>query len=277
MRQEDDTKAFWRERVEEHGSSCRATLRETAVRFAEIKVIEKYLSEGQRIVDIGCGNGFSTIQWAKSVKSEFLGIDYVQEMIDVAYEELKKNRSTLRGHLRFQLGNVTSLNLDKKVFDIAITERCLQNLTSFDKQITAIKGISEIVKDKGLFLMLECSKTAVDKINNLLKKLRRPPIDPIPWHNLFFEDEKLIQNVESMTSFKLVTIDHFASNYIFVTRILPSLISTILFKLRLGQVLWNIPQMGDWGYFKLYVWKKAPSLSTTESKQRKCENQDATP
>lgn len=264
MEQEADTKAFWRERVEDHGSSCRATLRETAVRFAEIQVIKKYLGEGQRIVDIGCGNGFSTIQWAKSIRSEFLGIDYVQEMIDVAHEELEKHKPTLRGHLKFQLGNVTSLNLDKKAFDIAITERCLQNLASFDKQITAIKGVSEIVKDKGLFLMLECSKTAVDKINNLLKKLHRSPIDPIPWHNLFFEDEKLIQNVESMTSFKLVKIDHFASNYIFATRILPSVISRILFKLRLGQVLWNIPQMGDWGYFKLYVWKKASSLSTTE-------------
>jgi hypothetical protein len=143
----------------------------------------------------------------------------------------------------------------------------LQNLTSFDKQITAIKGISEILKDKGLLLMLECSKTAVDKINNFLKRLHRPPIDPIPWHNLFFEDEKLIQNVESMTSFKLVTIDRFASNYIFATRILPSLFTRILFRLRLGQLLWDIPQMGDWGYFKLYVWKKATSLSTTESKQ----------
>ncbi len=89
MKQETDTKEFWRARVEEHGSSCRATLRETAVRFAEIRVIKKYLGEGQRIVDIGCGNGFSTIQWAKSIRSEFLGIDYVREMIDVANEELE--------------------------------------------------------------------------------------------------------------------------------------------------------------------------------------------
>jgi len=267
MKQKDSIKGYWRERVEEHGSSCHATLRETAVRFAEIRVIEKYLREGQTIVDIGCGNGFSTIQWAKSIRSEFLGIDYVQEMIDVALEELERNKPTLQGCLRFQIGNVTSLNLDKKVFDIAITERCLQNLTSFDKQIAAIKGISEIVKDKGLFLMLECSKTAVDKINNLLKKLHRPLIDPIPWHNLFFEDEKLIHNVESMTTFKLVKIDRFASNYIFATRILPSLLKGILFKLRLGQLLWDIPQMGDWGYFKLYVWKKAPSFSATDSKQ----------
>jgi ubiquinone/menaquinone biosynthesis C-methylase UbiE len=255
----EDVKDFWTARVKEYGSSCRATLGETAVRYAEIKVIQKYLREGQRVVDIGCGNGFSTIQWAQSIRSEFLGIDCVQEMIDVARAELKKTKPFLCGNLQFQLGDVRCLDLGKGGFDIAITERCLQNLTSFDQQMAAIERISEIVRNDGLFLMLECSKTSVDKINNLLRKLHRPLIDPIPWHNLFFDDDPLVQSVESMTGFKLIRIDNFASNYIFATRILPNEASRILLKLRLGIVLWKIPQIGDWGYFKLYVWRKTPS------------------
>ena len=104
--------------------------------------------------------------------------------------------------------------------------------------------------------MLECSKTAVDKINRILGKLHRPKIDPIPWHNLFFEDNILIQSVESMTNFRLEKIDNFASNYIFATRILPNIFSRIIFRARLGNILWRIPQFGKWGYFKLYIWRK---------------------
>ena len=155
-----DIEQFWRNRVDIYGSSSRATLRETAVRSAEISTIKKYLKESQRIVDIGCGNGFSTIQWAKAIKGEFLGIDYVKEMIDVANSELSQHSPSIRGTLRFEVGDIRFLDLKKNTFDAAITERCLQNLTSFEQQISAIKNISNILKDNALFFMFECSKTA---------------------------------------------------------------------------------------------------------------------
>ena len=256
MSKDTDIKEFWRDRGEKYGSSCKATLRETTVRYAEIRILKKYLRDGQEIVDIGCGNGFSTIQWAKSIKSDFLGIDCVPEMIDLAHNEFERDKLSLRGRLEFQIADVTRLELNRTSFDIAITERCLQNLTCFTEQLNAIKSICGILKNEGLFLMLECSKTAVDKINNFLKKMRRHPIHPIPWHNIFFEDEILIQNVEAKTKLRLMKIDNFASNYIFTTRVLPSLAQKMLFKFRLGEALWKLPQIGNWGYFKLYVWRK---------------------
>jgi len=250
-------KDFWESRVLEHGSDCRATLGEVEVRMKEIRTIKKYISPGQKIIDIGCGNGFSTISWARELDAQFTGIDYVEKMVETAHSALKTENPDVQSRVNFQTGDLNNLDFDPCSFDVVITERCLQNLPSFALQLNAIVNICKILKRNGLFLMLECSKTSVDKINSALLKISRKPIDPIPWHNLFFQDDQIIRTVPQNTSFKLVTIDKFASNYIFVTRILPRIFYRALRKTRLDYLLWRLPQIGDWGYFKLFVWRKS--------------------
>ena len=242
--------------MQEQGGSCRATLGEVAVRKGEIRAISKYLQSGLTIVDLGCGNGYSTIEWAKKHDSRFVGIDYVPEMVDRATESLVQVRFPLKGEIQFQVGDVTALTLDDDSFDIAITERCLQNLPSFELQISTIEGISRILRKNGLFLMLECSRPAVVKINRVRAMVGLAPIEVEPWHNLFFDDDELVDSVHKRTRLALVKVDHFASNYMFFTRLFPGWVATIVRKTKLEKVLWRLPQIGSWGYFRLFVWRK---------------------
>jgi ubiquinone/menaquinone biosynthesis C-methylase UbiE len=177
-------------------------------------------------------------------------------MVDTAQLNLKEAQKAIKGTLNFQVGDVQKLNLNKK-FDIAITERTLQNLSTFNDQINAIRSISDHLKPGGKFLMVECSTSSVNKINKKLSHLNRELIDPMPWHNLFFHDNELIQNVEKKSSLKLKKIDRFSSNYIYVTRIMRKVWQERLFRFGFRNFIWKIPQIGDWGYFKLYIWEKS--------------------
>ena len=77
-------KEFWNQRAMQYGANQKATLGEIAVRYLEINEINRHLDHGKKILDVGCGNGYTTKIFAKNYKSKIFGIDYAPEMIEIA-------------------------------------------------------------------------------------------------------------------------------------------------------------------------------------------------
>jgi ubiquinone/menaquinone biosynthesis C-methylase UbiE len=73
----------------------------------EIREIVKHLSEGDRILDVGCANGFSTIHLASQLKTHVRGIDYIPEMIEQARLRVSRLATGLLGTVEFAQGDVT--------------------------------------------------------------------------------------------------------------------------------------------------------------------------
>src|SRR5205823_3827311 len=95
-------------------------------RWLEIEMIEKFLNPTQRVIDIGCGNGFTTRQIASFV-GEVIGVDYSEEMIKRASASPHSS-----SNMTFNVCDVTKLDASKfGLFDLAISERCLINLASW--------------------------------------------------------------------------------------------------------------------------------------------------
>ena len=40
------------------------------------------LSDGDKVLDIGCANGYSTVQFASQRKIDIRGVDYIPEMVE---------------------------------------------------------------------------------------------------------------------------------------------------------------------------------------------------
>ena len=246
----EEIKGFWDKKAEEKGTDCKATLGEVNLRELEIKAILKYLKDDLNIIDIGCGNGFSTITFAKRIRADFVGMDYSEKMVHRAKQNLQnQDHNALLGKVIFKIGDVLELKTTKDVmFDIAVTERCLQNLPSWELQLQAMVQIGQILKSGGLFIMTEGSLTGVDNLSRMRTMIGRSKLeDVIPWHNKFFNDQQLMENPDIRRVYDFVRIDHFCSTYMFVTRV---------FGHKYAGFAKRLPNLGSFGYIKAYIWRR---------------------
>src|SRR3954466_12311677 len=77
-------RSFWDERARQFGADGRATLRETHLREVEVRTMMRKLRtlRPRRVLDVGCGNGWSTRQYATAFPdTHFIGVDFSGEMI----------------------------------------------------------------------------------------------------------------------------------------------------------------------------------------------------
>lgn len=243
----DEIKKFWSQRARDYKTKCTATLAEVNLRALEIKTILNHLRAGKKILDVGCGNGYSTIVFAKEYNSDFVGIDYSYEMIKLALENKDLQSSPYAGSLEFLVGDVLNLDFKDSSFDFVVTERCLQNLPEWKLQYQAICEIVRVLKPEGIFLMLECSKTGLQKVQTYRRFFYKPELKNVePWHNKFLYDDKVLSLSDTLP-IKNITIKHFCSTYMYLTRLISNRISKIALKL---------PNAGSFGYIKLYIIEK---------------------
>ncbi len=240
-----------------------ATSPDFNLREVEIHFLSQWLSAGKKILDVGCGNGYSTLSHAARFNSSFVGIDFVPEMICSANE--LKGQFKLLGNVDFQNGDVTDLKFENESFHIVISERCLLNLPTRDMQWSAIREISRVLKKGGLYLMLEGSLQGLRKMNDIREKFN---LDPIPeaaksynwFSNKFDEDEMLSYAKQSFSS--LEAIQRFGM-YFFISRVIHPLLvgpDQPKYDAKINEIAKNIclqmPNFEDIGHEALFVHKK---------------------
>lgn len=204
---EKKIKQFWEGRAQEGRRDNEITHRDIWQRWLEIEYIKAFLNKRARVIDIGCGNGYTTGLIAPLVK-EATGIDYSDAMIARA-------RHTSPG-IVFGVLDVANLKpSDYGIFDIAISERCLINLTSWKDQRKAIGNIASVIKKGGLFLFIEGSQDGRGRLNAMRESVGLKAMPPV-WHNLDFEEKRLLAYLK-----KFFTIEkrlHFGI-YDFIARV----------------------------------------------------------
>jgi SAM-dependent methyltransferase len=145
--------------------------------------IEKWLRSGDKVLDVGCGDGGSTVRFARRVK-EILGVDYIDKFVDRA--KCAANNARL-SNSKFETADV--LNLLQVIqtygkFDIAVSIRCLINLNSWEKQAAAIEQIAGTVKSGGLYLTSEGWAEGFDQLNLLRSRVGLPEMSVVKYNLL---------------------------------------------------------------------------------------------
>lgn len=234
-KEKEQIKEFWDKRAREHGEDWRATLGEKYLRLLEIQTVVDQITicRPSTVMDVGCGNGYSTKEFAlRFPQSTFVGVDFSEEMISQAQKKHPDNAS-------FQVSDVTDdSTLPKGPFDLIVTQRCLQNLPTYELQKKAIESLLSRKSENGILFLMECSKNGVAQLNRLRKRLGKKPKDNIePWHNNFFVDEKITADFNA-------EIHHFCSTYMFFSKVISN---------RLAKYAYRLPQIGSFGYDKVYL------------------------
>jgi len=245
-----------------HGTSPKSTMPDLFIRKLEvekIKTILKTISKNNkvnRVLEVGCGNGYTLNKFDKAFPFPFYGIDYNQKMINLA-----KKRKTKK--VIFKKQDILNLDFTSLSFDLVFTERCLINLESWKKQKLALNEICRVLKKGGHFILLEAFTDGLDELNNARKSIGLEPIPPA-WHNFYLNKkilEKFFKNkfVNWPNSKTRIEYDNFLSSYYFGSRVLyPALIKEkkIIYNNSFVKFFSFFPNYGNYSPIQVCVIKK---------------------
>ena len=151
--------------VDADADSLRPTARDRYLQEALEHAMSKWLSEDARLLDVGCGDGRSTVFFAAQVRS-VLGIDYIDKF--VARSRAHATESGVE-NASFEVGSVLDLAQVREghgLFDVAISIRCLINLDSWANQARALRELASCVRPGGLLLISEGWQEGMDGLND---------------------------------------------------------------------------------------------------------------
>jgi ubiquinone/menaquinone biosynthesis C-methylase UbiE len=252
---------YWLSQAVTHGQSPAASWADVNAINLEVAEISKHLRDGARVIDIGCANGFSTLQYAARFEIDIKGIDYIPEMIACANERLRTMDRKLKGAARFDVGDICNLGGVDGKYDTAIVTRVIINLGDRERQIAAIREAARVVKCGGTLLLSEATREGWSRLNALRSEWGLDAI-PEPPFNLYIDEE--LGRSAAPDLLDLVEISNFSSTYSVATRVIKPLLAQAI---KDGpdparpDMEWNrffsfLPAVGDYGTQKLFVFRR---------------------
>lgn len=131
------------------------------------------LSRGEKILDLGCGKGFETIEAAKMVGDSgyAVGLDLTPEMLNIAKKNAKDQNIA---NIKYIEGDIENLPFGDEEFD-AVMSNCVINHAKDKSRV--YKEIYRVLKDGGRFVVSD----AVTKYP-LPESIKN---DPVQWAACF--------------------------------------------------------------------------------------------
>jgi len=172
-----------------YGTSDKATAPDSFYREHEIACVMSELRGSNRVLDVGCGNGYSTLKYAAAFPgSRFIGIDRSAPMIEAA--EQAAGRAKAR-NVEFLVEDVLDF-VQHDAFDTVISTRCMINLADWDEQSRAIRWLSKVLGSSGRLVLVENMREGLAELNRLRAAFDLPAIQE-RHHNCYLPIGKVRQ------------------------------------------------------------------------------------
>ena len=137
---------FWDERMGDEGNDFHQTL----IRPPTQRLLN--LQPGQKILDIGCGNGL-TSRWLASLGAQVLGIDFAEEMIVNAQKRIKRDETSVEFQVLDATNEKALLELGENSFDTAVSTMALMDMAEIDP---LMRSLTKLLRPKGCFVFSVC-------------------------------------------------------------------------------------------------------------------------
>jgi ubiquinone/menaquinone biosynthesis C-methylase UbiE len=187
---EGDVKAFWDQQAKLHGEGDKATAPDSHYRRLEIESVLRVIDQLKHdtILDVGCGNGFTTRAIAaKFPEAEVIGVDFSAEMI----KQAKKAPMT---NVDYIVGDILALSRCKEIFgsrhDVVLSSRCLINLANWEEQKVGILEMRKKLEPDGRLILVENTQDGLDNLNAIRGQVGLEPIKT-RWHNRYLQQSEL--------------------------------------------------------------------------------------
>ena len=182
-------------------------------RELEYDYVGKYLRADMRVLEVGCGNGFSTKRFRELVE-HVDAFDYAENMIERARTGVGEQNN------RFFHDNVLQPRYIQGVYDAVICVRVLINLANLQQQKQALTNMKNWIRPGGLLILVEGYRDGFEELNRLREQVELPPLQPARI-NVYSSINELLPELQQ--SLALVDTFHLGA-YDYLTRVLYPLI-----------------------------------------------------
>lgn len=254
-------KNFWNETAKKYKLNPKGTIRDHYFRLLEISEIRKLIENKDKVLDIGCGNGYSTICYSQDV-NHIIGVDYCREFIKYANKLLKNfsdKNVNIKNNVKFQVGDITKIDFNDEEFNAIICERVLINLPSRELQKRAINELHRVLKKDGLLILVEVTEQGHENVNRFRNMFGINSIERY-WHNLYLDEAEFTTYVKK--DFDVLATKRFGM-YHFISKVIHPLLvapKEPKFDAKINEVAMKIskkiPEFNDCGHQVMFVLRK---------------------
>jgi len=149
--------------------------------WKELEFLKDLVKEGEKILDIGCGNGRLLKFFHKNIR--YFGVDFSENLIEIAKGKYPQ--------ANFLVANVLNLPFKDNFFDKVFSIATLHHIPSEKFRLLALKEIKRVLKDGGELILTVWNLRGQIKYmplilkNNLLKIFSKTKLDffdiMVPW------------------------------------------------------------------------------------------------
>jgi ubiquinone/menaquinone biosynthesis C-methylase UbiE len=258
---QDEVFQYWNKQAHEHGQAPSASWSDYRVIEMEIAEITRHLTDGDHVLDVGCANGYSSMQFACARKVRLRGLDYIPKMIEHARSRVAAMAERLAGSVEFEVGDITQLQETSNTYDKVVVVRVLINLGNWERQLSGLRECIRVLKPGGLLLLSEATLQGWRRLNAFRAEWGMDDI-PMPPFNHYLDQDQVIAAVQNEAT--LLELSNFASTYYVGTRVLKPLLAHAVqapVSVADPDAEWNrwfsqLAPAGDYGTQKLFVFRK---------------------
>lgn len=249
---------FWKKRARKYGLNEELAMPDVYLNHRENRILRARLKpeKNEKILDVGCANGHTTIYVVPPNNAKIWAIDACEEAIKLAKElAILKDRQDIN----FLIADLLNLNFPDDFFDKIYAKRAISNLPSRKAQIKAIREIARVTRNYGELFVFDLFREGYERLNKMRYENDLEQISA-PYHCLTL-DEEFIQNIEKETPFRLIHSEDPTATYYILTRIkFPKILERIGKQPKpnsfLNKIVSFLPNIRSLGVDKLYVFEK---------------------
>jgi SAM-dependent methyltransferase len=165
------TDIHWNERAASVADDIEVNIMDIFQRDLEYDYVGPYLSSDMRILEVGCGNGFSTERFRELV-AHVDAMDYAENMIERARERVGERNN------RFILDNILEPTQLEGPYDAVVCVRVLINLADFEQQQRALEAMSSLLEPGGKLILVEGYVEGFEALSELRNELDLGSVTP---------------------------------------------------------------------------------------------------
>ncbi len=138
--------------------------------WEEMKVFRKYVKNGDRVLDLGCGNG-RLYEIFEGMSIHYLGVDNSPELIEFARKRWGEDEKR-----KFIIGDAINLDWwDGKKYNAVFLIAVLHHIPSWELRKKVLENVSNILEENGILVMTNWNlfegKYLVYILKNIFKKI----------------------------------------------------------------------------------------------------------